>query len=268
MVFHNLSGYDGHYLIKDVANEFKGDVHVLPLTKEKYISFSKKVENTGIKFKCIDSFKFMPAPLEKLAANLEQHLIVEKEFNKEGAECVELLTRKGFYPYEYIDSHEKLQETTLPLRDQFKSTLNNSDITEEEYEYAKKVWRVLKCRNLYDYTKIYMKVDVLLLAEIFEEFCEKSMAAYGLDPLHYYISPGLSWDAMLKMTGVQLELLTDIDMVLFIEKGIRGEISQCSNRHAEAFNQYMQNFKEEKAKDENKDKDNSFIMYYDVNNLV
>jgi len=94
-------------------------------------------------------------------------------------------------------------------------------------------------RTLGEYTDLYLKLDVFLLADVFESFRTKCLDVYKLDPVHYYTTPGFTWDAMLKKTGETLQLLTDINMVLFIEKGIRGGLSQVSNRYAKANNPYM-----------------------------
>ncbi|XP_053997335.1 uncharacterized protein LOC128886433 [Hylaeus anthracinus] len=93
----------------------------------------------------------------------------------------------------------------------------------------------------------------------FENFRESCITSYGLDPAYYYTLPGFTWDAMLKHTKFNFELLTDIDMVLFIERGIRGGLSQCSGRYAIANNKYMQSYDPSKA--------SSYLMYFDVNNL-
>ena len=252
-------GYDGHYLIQDVANGFKGKVDLLPLNKEKYISFTKHVENSEIKLKFIDSFKFMNSSLEKLAQNMNNLKIVKKGFPNVHPSRLNLLCRKQIYPYEYMDSRDKLLEEQLPSKINFFSSLSGEHITNKDYKHAQTVWREFKCQNLRDYTLLYMELDVRILADVFEEFCEKSMNAYGLDPSHYYTTPGLSFDAMLKYTGVELELLDDIDMLLFIERGVRGGISQCSNHYSKANNRYMNNYK--------KDNDEIFIMYFDINNL-
>ena len=108
-------------------------------------------------------------------------------------------------------------------------------------------------------TIIYLKTDVLLLADVFENFRRTAMATYKLDPAWYYTLPGYSWDALLKSTEVSLELITDPDMYLFIEKGLRGGISMVSHRHAIANNQYMENY--------NNEEPTSFIQYLDANNL-
>ena len=137
--------------------------------------------------------------------------------------------------------------------------MSGENISDADYQHALSVWRAFECKTMQDYTLLYMKLDVLILADVFEEFRTKSLASYQLDPAHYFTTPGLSFDAMLKYTGVKLELLTDIDMVLFIEKGIRGgkfdrkihifmiyiflmifpAISHCCNRYSKANNKYM-----------------------------
>ena len=140
--------------------------------------------------------------------------------------------------------------------------------------YAKLVFNKMACKNMLDYTMLYLKTDICQLADVFENFRNLSMDVYGLDPAHYFTAPGLFWDSMLKMTGVKLELLTDIDMVTMIEKGTRGGISMISHRHAIANNKYMQADKQhiekynawckERGLDINTQ---SYILYLDANNL-
>ena len=110
-----------------------------------------------------------------------------------------------------------------------------------------------------DYHDHYLKKDVLLLADVFEKFIDTCLKFYKLDPCHYFSSPGLSWDAMLKMTGVKLEKIFDIDMYLFIEKGLRGGISYIAKRCSEANNKYM--------KDNDPTKPSKYISCLDMNIL-
>ena len=134
------------------------------------------------------------------------------------------------YPYEYMDSFEKFSENKLLDKSKFFSSLKDECISEKDYERAKNIWNVFKMNTMGNYHDLYLKTDVLLLADVFEKFIKTCLDYYGLDPCHYFSCPGLSWDAMLKMNGVELELITDIDMHLFIEKGMRGGISYIAKR--------------------------------------
>ena len=170
-----------------------------------------------------------------------------------------LMSKKGVYPYDYMDSFEKFDQTKLPTKEHFYSILNDQDITNDEYDHAKKVWKTFKLTNMGEYHDLYLGSDVLLLTDIFENFRKTCLQYYKLDPCHYFTSPGLSWDAMLKMTNIKLELMTDIDMFQFIEKGMRGGVSYIAHRYGKANNKYMKEY-DEKAP-------SKYIMYLDANNL-
>jgi len=171
---------------------------------------------------------------------------------------LDLLLRKGCYPYDYMDSLDRLNETKLPLKEAFYSKLVDAGISDEDYEHAQTVWKEFGCTTLRDYHGLYNVSDVLLLADVFENFRDVCMRNYSLDPAWYFTSPGLAWDAALKLTDVKLELLSDYDMVLMFKHGIRGGVSTISNRYGKANNKYM---------NEKTDKPSTFITYLDANNL-
>ena len=278
VVFHNLSGYDSHLFIKNLGFS-EGNIDCIPNNEEKYISFSKKIrvgtypkkalDANGYIFyeqkptyhtiRFIDSFKFMATSLEKLVNNDNKDDCINLGLYNSG-DKFNLLARKGVYPYEYMDSLEKVKETALPPKEAFYSRLNDGGISDVDYAHAQNVWKTFKMKYFKDYHELYNKVDVLLLADAFENFRKICLTNYELDPAHYYTAPGLAWDAALKVTEISLELLSDIDMLLMCEKGIRGGVSMISNRYAKANNKYM-------GDKFNSNEPSKYIQYLDANNL-
>ena len=146
------------------------------------------------------------------------------------------MLRKGVYPYEYMDSWERFNETSLPNKEDFYGNL-----------------------NMEDYHDLYVQSDTLLLADVFNNFRDMCIKEYELDPGHFLSLPGLVWQACLKKTNIELELLIDFDMLLMVEEGIRRGICHSIHRYAKANNKYMKNY--------NKDEESSYIQYLDANNL-
>ena len=269
MIFHNLQGYDLYLFIKQLA-KVSGDLSCIPSTEEKYLSFSKRItvdqyyskmmrkllpKKFEIRF--IDSFKFLQTSLSKLVENLQSSDF--KNLNKAIKNKSSLLTRKGVYPYDYVTSIDKLKETKLPSKEAFYSKLYDEEISDEDYQHAIKVWDTFNCQALQDYHDLYLTTDVLLLADVFENFRKTCLHHYKLDPCHYYTAPGLAWDACLKETKQELQLLKDYDMLMMFEQGIRRGISHISKRYAEANNKYMKDYDESQP--------STFIQYLDANNL-
>ena len=164
----------------------------------------------------IDSFKFMSSGLDSLVKNLtdngkDSSKIVHTKNRFQ--DKISLCLRKGVYPYDYMNSPEKLSETQLPPKSAFYSKLTEQDISDEDYIHAQKVWKEFGMTTMKDYHDLYLELDVLLLADVFENFREVCLDNYKLDPAWYLTAPGLSWDAMLKSTGIKLDLLTDLGYV-------------------------------------------------------
>ena len=135
-----------------------------------------------------------------------------------------LFLRKCFDPYDYMDAWEKFNKTILPEKEEFYSNLNMEDVTEPDYIHAKIVYKNFEIKNLGGYYDLCLKSDKLLLANIFENFRTMCLKIYHLDPVKFLSVPGLALQAALEKTKVKLELLTDIDPLLMVEKGIRGGI--------------------------------------------
>ena len=213
----------------------KSDVKVSVITNgsEKYMDFTI---NRNLFF--IDSMQFMNSGLDSLVKNLSDHdyVCLSEEFS---SKFLKLVKQKGVYPYEYIDSFENFFENKLPSKCEFFSSFKDRSISEKDYFKAINVWNVFKMNTMGAYHDLYLKTDVLLLADVFEKFIKTCLNYYGLDPCHYFSSPGLIWNAMLKMTGIKLDLISDIDMHAFIEKAMRGGISNISKRYSKANNKYV-----------------------------
>ena len=224
---------------------------VIPSGLEKNMAFTI---NTNLFF--IDSMQFMNFSLGALVKNLsdDDFKYLSEEFS---GDLLEFVKQKGVYPYEYMDSFKKFSEDILPDRCKFFSSLKDECISVKDHVKAIDVCNVFKMNPMGDYYNLYLKTYVLLLADVFEKFIKTCLDQYQLDPCHYFSSPGLSWDAMFKITGIESELISDIDMHLFIEKGMRGGISYIAKRHIKANNNYIKCY----------DSGEENIMYLDANNL-
>ena len=168
------------------------------------------------------------------------------------------MLRKGVYPYGYVDNWEKFDETSLPNKEDFYSNLNMEDINDIDYRHINNVYKRFELENLGQYHDLYVQSDTLLLADVFENFRDMCIKVHELDPAHLLSLPGLAWQACLKKANIELGLLTDCDMLLMVEEGIRGGICH-SCMYAKANNKYMKNY--------NKDEESSYIQYLDATNL-
>ena len=163
----------------------------------------------------------MSASLDKLSSNLKINQFVNLKKCCRGNK-LSVVLRNGVYPYDYIDCMKKLDETILPPKEAFYSKLTGEGITAEDYPHAHTVWKEFNIESMKDYNNLYNLSDVLLLADVFENFRNTCMNHYGLDPASYFSAQGLAWDAALKITKVRLELLSVSEMLLIIESGIEG----------------------------------------------
>ena len=265
--FHNFRGYDSHIIVRALERaESIKSIKVIGQGLEKYL-----VLNLGKYLVFKDSYQFMSASLENLAKNLAKeggvnnfHLLT-KEFTNilpsAGLkERLELIIRKGVYPYEYMNDWKKFELQNLPRIEDFANTLRNEQCSPTDYAHAENVWKMFSCKTMKDYHELYLKMDVLLLADIFEAYRKFSLEYYRLDPAHYVSSPHLSWDAMLLHTNMVLDLIWDPKMFQMLNNGIRGGVAMITKRHAKANNPEMK---------ENYDPSQpiSYIIYLDANNL-
>ena len=209
--------------------------------------------NETLLFKCIDCEKEYEKGFNK---ELLERFSNTYEFCGNDLNKFLTLLRKGVYPYQDMDGWNKFNES---FNESFYSSLTMEDISETDYAHANNVFKKFNLNNLGEYHDLYVRSDTLLLAGIFENFRYACMKNYELDPAHFISLPGLAWQACLKNTDVELELLTDYDMLLMIEEDIRRGICHVIQRYAKTNNKYMRDY--------DKNKESSYIQDLDANNL-
>ena len=258
IIFHNFKGYDSKYVLQQVGRLDPMIVHNLTVLAQNSEKF-KSVTIGPVRF--IDSLAHMNSSLANLVENLKntgqdthqvfQHM--SREFPC--ADKFEMLLRKGTFPYQYLNCPQALQSCQLPPKDFFEKNVEESD-----YQHAQKVWATFNMDKFQDYMELYLKTDILLLADVLANYKRVTLENYGLDPLFFLSAPSLSLAAALKMTKVQLDLITDVDMYNFITKSVRGGLSYIGHRKSIANNKYINPNMSE-------DHTSSFIAYWDIVNL-
>lgn len=257
VVAHCSQKYDLHFIVKELRKV--KNIHIIPRNSEQFLSLALK--DLNIIF--IDSFQFLSSSLRNLADDLAKchSYFMRSNFLKyitTDKKLQDLLLGKSFYPYEYA-TEDRLSESTLPEKEAFYDSLNKKHISEKDYEKTQKIWKNFHCKSLQEYMEMYMKLDTLLLAAVFEKYRATTFDHFKLDPVHYVSSPSLSYDAMLRVSGVKLDYLKDLDMYNFFQETIRGGITQTSNRYALANNIYLEDYKSYLP--------SSYIASYDINSL-
>ena len=273
--FHNMKNYDGHLIIQNAEKlSNKKKIDVIAQNSEKFLNIG--FDSLSVK----DSFSFITASLEKLVSMTKYDNTDEKERSKwvlrenwqsnfrysskndiiKTEKCLDLLTEKGVYPYDYMNAFDKFSDEQLPSKEQFYSRLAEEDITNDDYNKAKQIWKHFDIQNMGEYHDLNLKTDVLLLTDVFENFRDMCLSYYGLDPVYYYTLPNFAFDAMLKLTGIEIDLVYNQEMYEMIEAGLRGGMTQTTCKKVEANNKYM-------GSDYDKNKASSYINYLDANNL-
>lgn len=284
VIIHNLKGYDCHLFVRGLAkygykHNDMSNIKCIPNNEERYISISKVIKvdtfmidgvekNVYFEIRFIDSIAFMNSSLDTLVNNLksnETNISKLREIFKYTSEEYDNdekflnMIQKGIYPYDWVDSYDKMNYPKLPERKHFYSKLNNTEITIADEIQSKKVWDLFNCSKFLDYHNLYLTSDVLLLSDVWDNFTNTLFKSHKLDCNYYFTLPSFSWDCFLLTSKCEIDLLTDHDMYLFFENGIRGGISQISHRYSEANNKYMKNY--------NKDIEDKYLIYLDSNNL-
>ena len=234
--------------------KINAQVNILPNNENNFKSF------TVGKLAFIDSFAHLPSGLESLINNVpddDKHFLrslcnTEEEFK--------LMNKKGFFPYDWFDTIDKLNMPIEDLRQHhFNNSMKKEKLTDADWLGIKHLIKKLNMKTFKDYHDYYLDIDVAGHIDVIRSYREISMKHYQLDPLNYVGTPSFGWDAMLLKTGVELELLKDIEMYLFYEKGIRGGQSVIFQKFCKGNNKYLSDY-DPKLK-------NIFISYLDANNL-
>lgn len=232
---HNFTSYDSHFLVKHMRDDSRIlKSSVLPSNSEKFRCMD--VNN----YRFIDSLQFLNGSLEKLSSELassgeHSYSILDGLLLYDSHEDhkKKMLLKKGFFPYEYCSSLKKMRESQFPPIEEFFSNLKNAGISQEDYEHAEEVYNLFECSSMLEYCELYCTTDTALLAELVMRFRKEIFEKFNLEVAHYISLPQLAYDAMLKRTGVTIELISDVDQLMFVENNIRGGLSFIAERHAE-----------------------------------
>ncbi len=230
---HNFSGYDSHFLVRSFRHHYPRriqNIFGIPQNTQRF-----KAININNRIQFVDSFQFLSDSLASLAGMLESSHSVFPVMDQLVQDPVskKLLLRKGVYPYAFATSIQALREATvLPPRKHFTSDITGETCTEQDYQHAEVVWKHFGCSTMEEYTNLYIKTDTYLLADIMLDFRNRIWQAFELDICQYLSLPHLAMDAMLKQTGVEIELLSDHLMCELFRKSIRGGHSFVNRRHA------------------------------------
>ncbi len=275
VVFHNLSRYDAHFILKALnpTSEMGLRFQAIPTSGDTFMTFSFR----GLRF--IDSMKFMKESLDKLSQNLLKTGKQDfRNFNAWATDqrfsdsTVDLLLQKGEFPYEYFDHPRVFDDLSLPPVDNWYSKLKDEGIAHDDLLKAQRVWDTMGCKTFQDYHDLYLRVDTLLLADIFENFRTICLSQHKLDPVNYPSLPGYSMDAAFLFAGSrydqderEIPFCVDLfdesqnDMYTFIEGSIRGGVSMCPGRHSVANHKYLTDYDDTQ--------ESKYIFYLDANNL-
>ena len=234
IVFHNLRGYDMHHILKYGLSKMDWELTCIPNTTEKFTSLFGSTQGLRIRF--IDSYSFVDTSLKKAVSNLTSTPITNMLMDN-----ANIRSSKGIFPYDFATSLEVLNQT-------FSLPPIWSGVSDSDYAVAKACWEEAGCKNLLDYMLVYLKLDVLLLADVFQQFRSKCLNHNKLEPLNFFGNPGLSWASALLTLEEPIELLTDMTMYDFFDAGIRGGMTFVNKHHVAAG-------------------EGVELMYIDINNL-
>ena len=224
---------------------------------ESCLDYVRSTKNEKLIFKCFNCEQYYKKKINK---DLIKRFASTYEFCDKDLNKFILLLRKGVYPYEYMDIWERFNKTSLPSKEDFYRNLNMENIDDIDYRHGNNVFKRFELENLGQYHDLYVQSDTLLLADAFENFRDMCIKEYEPDPAHFLLLPGLAWQVCLTKINIELELLTDYNMLLMAEEGIRGGICHSTHRYAKANNKYMKNYN-------NNNEESSYIQYLGANNL-
>ena len=266
LFIHNLQGYDAALIMQHVQAA-NSDPRVIARNLESFLAF----DIYRVSYR--DSFQHLSSSLSTLVGNLKKNVetvrlkdkfpnlwkYFKNKWSHLPIECFQMLTKKLPFPYKYFDSLSRFAEQELPPIEEYYNDLMDEPASDEDYAFAQDLWGKFRLNTLGDLHDLYVEVDTLLLADVFENYREVSLATYGLDPAHFVTAPSLSWNAALLYTGVELEIPPEVEMHQFFDLGLRGGISQVSNCYAQANNAYM-------GEDYDPEKPDTYLIQFDCNN--